>query len=262
MSDHTTRLGSIGSYFLLIGPTLRAIRHGRGDFGQDAQALFRHIQPAPQAISTENIPPQSSFILVFNHYDRPGLRVWWTVIFVALTVCRYRTTEPKSLRVVFTGEWPFPIIKPITRWFSDRVSKAYGLSLLPPVEPGYRLHSALAIRRLVALMRHNPPPLLGISPEGKSIPSLEIHTPPSGAGVFLSMLANGRLHFVPAGIYEAEEGVLTANFGPPFRLFPSSHSDRSQLDRQVSQALMVAIGRLLPERMWGIYRDEIRESLH
>lgn len=261
MPNLITRLGSIGSYALILGPTWRAIRNGRGDFDQDAEDLFRHIRPAPKAINTDNIPPDSSFILVFNHYDRPGLRVWWTVIFIALLVHRHRTTEPKSLQVVFAGEWPYPIIKPVTHWFSDRVSKAYGLFLLPPVEPGYRLHSALAIRRLLALMRRNPPPLLGISPEGKSIRSLEIHAPPPGAGVFLSMLANDQLPFLPVGVYETEEGVLTANFGPLFRLSTSGCSDRSQLDRQISQTLMVAIGRLLPERMWGTYRKDIQESL-
>ncbi len=83
--------------------------------------------------------------------------------------------------------------------------------------------------------------------------------PPEGAGLFLLMLTHDTVPILPVGLYEDEnaDGVLTANFGPPFPLHVPRALPREERDRAAKRAVMVAIGRTLPERMWGVYRENI-----
>ena len=50
-------------------------------------------------------------------------------------------------------------------------------------------------------------------------------------------------------------------FGEPFQLRVKRRAGREEEDRLVREQAMVAVGRLLPERMWGFYADAIAKSL-
>ena len=68
------------------------------------------------------------------------------------------------------------------------------------------------------------------------------------------------LPILPAGAFE-EEGRLTVSFGPPFSHRRPRSASRAEKERLASQQVMVAIGRLLPQELWGVYAPAIEEAL-
>ena len=79
-------------------------------------------------------------------------------------------------------------------------------------------------------------------------------------GSFLLLLSSHGLPILPAGAFE-EEGRLTVSFGPPFHVDVPRGASRAEKERLASQQVMVAIGRLLPEELWGVYAAAIQEAL-
>lgn len=244
----------------LLAPVLRALLGKRADRTAELEQALRWARPAPRTLNTDRIPRDGAFITIYNHYDRRGLGAWWGPFVIADAIFRARPSETDRLRIVVTAEWPYPVVKTLTRHLFRRLADAYGLILLPPVEANYRMQSALSIRRVLSLTRVERPPLIIISPEGKSLPNLALHAPPAGAGVFLKMLSNEVLQFLPAGIYEDDDEALTVSFGLPFRPDTPRGLGRAELDRAIGRQLMLALGRLVPERMWGEYRGGLERT--
>jgi hypothetical protein len=78
--------------------------------------------------------------------------------------------------------------------------------------------------------------------------------------LFLLLLSRDRVPFVPAGIYENDDRVLTVRFGVPFYLNVPRSPERRKMDCGAATRIMVEIGKTLPERMWGDYAEEIRQA--
>ncbi len=230
--------------------------------------LLTGARPTPRVLNAENIPPASPFILAVNHYDRPGLGAWWGASVLFHAIAARRTCEPRDVRMAMAREWWYPdrfgraVKQPFTNWLFGRIAKAYGLIRLPPVlEDGtYRGQGTVAIRRALALTRGKQSQLVGLAPEGRTGDNLSLCRPLAGTGLFMLMLTHGTIPILPAGIYEDDDRALTVNFGAPFRLCISRHLPRDERDAGAARQVMIQIGRLLPERMWGAYRDEIRDS--
>jgi hypothetical protein len=81
-----------------------------------------------------------------------------------------------------------------------------------------------------------------------------------GVGSFLLSLSNRGIPILPVGIFE-EEGGLIASFGPPFSIQIARSVEKGERERLASQQVMVAIGRLLPPQLWGVYAPAIEERL-
>jgi len=232
----------------------------------DAKALLRRIRPAPRVEGQEHILTHAPFLLVANHYSRPGLGAWWGPLLIQLAVSRRRPGD--ELRWPMANAWTYPpenrlgtwVLGPVTRWLFPRLARTYGLVPMPPMPP--RPHEvmdrALAVRQLLALAR-DPGTLIGLVPEGRDSPHGGLVKPPPGTGrLILQLIRTGRL-ILPAGIAE-RDGALTVTFGRPFALGVARGGDRKVLDEAVSTEVMVAIGRLLPPEMWGEYAEEIRRK--
>jgi hypothetical protein len=234
---------------------------------RDATLLLRNVRPAPRVLNAENIPPDSPFVLTVNHYDHPGLGAWWGASVMLCAVAARRTREPREVRFAIAREWWYPsgfgraFKQPLTRWFFGQVAKTYGLITLPPVLEEFRGQAAPEIRRALALTRGNHPQLVGLAPEGRTGPNLSLCEPPAGAGLFLQLLTHDTIPCLPAGIFEDTTFALTVNFGAPFQLRVQRGLPRDERDRQAARRVMVEIGKLLPERMWGVYREEIGAAL-
>jgi 1-acyl-sn-glycerol-3-phosphate acyltransferase len=255
--------------FHLIVPALRVLL-GLSSSIRHAAALMVHgIRPAPRVLSANNIPAETPFVLVMNHYDRPGLGAWWGALVVLNAIANQRTHEPRDVRMLMTREWWYPgglgraLKQPITRWFFEHLAKSYGLVLLPPVtgHRAFRGEGIIGIRRALALTRADPPQLVGLAPEGRTGEQGALCKPPRGAGLFLAALSQGEIPFLPAGIFEDDEPILTVQFGEPFRLCVDRTLPRELQDVQAACEAMVHIGRVLPERMWGVYSREITKEL-
>ncbi len=238
-------------------------RSSRRYFPADAQRLLGTLQPAPRVEGWEHIPPGGSFVLVFNHYYSPAFRAWWSPI-VLTALLQARRPPGGEIRWVMTDAWTYPdplrsrLLTPITRWAFRRIARLYGFLPMPPMPP--RAHEvearARAVRAVLAAARRQPPPLLGLSPEGHDDPARSLLVPPPGVGRFLLQLAAAGLPFLPAGLYE-DGPQLVARFGPPLTLQSPPGLPRGGRDPWAAAQVMVAIGRLLPAWMWGAYSEEL-----
>jgi hypothetical protein len=80
--------------------------------------------------------------------------------------------------------------------------------------------------------------------------------PPSGAGRFVSLLAAGGTHILPAATWE-QDGQLMIRFGAPYRLRvkhqhgPSADVRGEARDRLAAYTIMKSIAALLPKSMRG-----------
>jgi 1-acyl-sn-glycerol-3-phosphate acyltransferase len=211
----------------------------------------------------EHIPRHGPFLVVVNHYSRPGLDAWWGPLLIQVAVSRRRPGE--ELRWPMADAWTYPpedrlgnwALAPATRWLFPRVARMYGLVPMPPMPP--RPHEvvdrARAVRELLALAR-DPRALIAMAPEGRDNPHGGLVKPPPGVGRLILQLTRTGRPVLPVGVAE-RDGALTATFGRVFELDVVRAGDKNALDAAVSTRVMVAVGRLLPPRMWGEYADEI-----
>ncbi len=257
------------SYRHLVVPAFRVLWGIPSSISHDAALLLKNVKPSPRVLNAENIPPVAPFILAVNHYDRPGLGAWWGVSPIVCAIAARRTGEPRDIHMAMAREWWYPngfgraVKQPLTRWFFGQIAKAYGTIRLPPVlgNDAFRGEGMLSVRHALALTRGDSPQLVGLAPEGRTGDNLMLCKPPPSAGLFMLMLAHDTMPMVPVGIFEDDsDGALTVRFGAPFTLWVSRDATREERDADAARQVMIQIGRLLPERMWGAYYEEIRKT--
>jgi len=252
--------------FRMVFPFLRALLGRPASLSRTCALMMQDAPVPPRILNAHHIPSTGDFILVMNHYDRPGLGAWW-IGALAVTAIAQRRTDPREIRGVMAREWWYPkgwrrrIKQPLTRWAFGQLAKTYGILTLPPVIEEYKGTGAIAVRRVLALTRGETPQLVGMAPEGRTGENLALCNPPEGAGLFLLLLSHNKIPFLPAGGFEDDENRLTVNFGAPFMLDVPNTLPRAERDREAAKQVMVQIGKLLPERMWGVYREEIERAL-
>ncbi len=252
---------------LLLLPAAKVLFGISSSLSRDATLVLKWARPRPRVLHPENIPPDSPFVLVVNHYDRPGLGAWFGVAVVTGAVARRRVHEPREIHFAMAREWWYPsgfgraFKQPFTAWLFGRLAATYGLIRLPPVldREEFRGQGAPEIRRALALTHGACPQLVGLAPEGRTGEGLGLCQPPAGAGRLVLLLSHDAVPILPVGLYEEPDGALTANFGATVRL-DLGRVPRSERDARVTRKVMVEIGKLLPERMWGAYHDEIAKA--
>jgi hypothetical protein len=119
----------------LLIPLVRVLFGIRSSLSDDATLLLSGAHPSPRVLTPENIPADSPFILVINHYDRPGLGAWWSAAVLATTIAARRMRAPHELRLAMAREWWYPrgfgkwVKQPFTRWFQVLMSQViFGLT--------------------------------------------------------------------------------------------------------------------------------------
>jgi hypothetical protein len=192
--------------------------------------------------------------VVCNHYSRPALGAWWTVLAIAAAVAARRTPDADpEIHWVMTAAWTFPesawrrrVLTPLTRWAFARAAHVYGFVTMPPMPPDPREveQRALAVLRTVRLARRAALEggMVGLAPEGQDFPG-GLGQPPEGAGEFTALLVKTGLPVLPVGVSEPE-GRLRVSFGPLF--VPDIPPERARRDRMVSRQVMTAIALQLP----------------
>lgn len=257
-------------YHLLLVPAIQVLLGRPSSLSEHSALLLSGADPKPRTLDAEKIPLDTPFILAVNHYDRPGLGAWWGAAAIACAIAARRARAPNELHMAMAREWWYAnrfgrtFKQPLTRWFFGQIAKAYGTIRLPPVlgNDEFRGEGMLSVRHALALTRGENPQLVGLAPEGRTGDNLMLCNPPPGAGLFMLMLAHDTTPILPVGIFEDDaDGALTVRFGAPFALGTSRHATREDRDADAARQVMIQIGRLLPERMWGIYCEEIRKTL-
>lgn len=239
--------------------------------------LFGGMIPPPSVTGRQYIPSDSPFILVFNHYENREIASWWGPFLMTRIIagCLERPKwnvsgenshgDPWQVRWLMAREWWYPggfgrlVKQPLTRLLFRRLAQVYGFIRVPPVLAGdiTRGEGVTGVRQALALTRGAHPVLVGLAPEGHTGPGGALKEPPDGVGSFLLLLTHNAIPLLPVGWYQDETGVLRINFGPPVRLIDEGTRDRRARDRAAATQAMVAIGRLLPERLQGAYRKEM-----
>lgn len=255
---HFPRLG-------LAGWTIDLVRGRRRSFYRDSERTLAHVRPEPRVENDHLIPAEGTFIVVPNHYERPGLRLHFAGMLVSRTIGRRRPQAPE-VHWVITSEWygrrlgPIPVPTGVWRWIFRRVANMYGFVVMPRQEERV-MGRAAALVRLAAYARggpSQPPESIGLMPEalgrGRLIEALP------GTGAFLKSLSDRGIPILPVALFE-REAVLHAVFGEPFRLEVGGAGDAREVDAAAREQVMVAVGRLLPQEYWGFYADAIRRSL-
>jgi 1-acyl-sn-glycerol-3-phosphate acyltransferase len=211
-------------------------------FAQDAARLSEGIS---RLEVLGDVPRDSGpFLYLVNHYSRPGFKAWW--IAIALT-----SAAGRELHWPMTSAWTYPdglrsrFITPLTQRVLARAARMYGFTLMPPMPPreadaGTR---AEAVRRILRLAR-SARPSIGMAPEGMDSPGGRLMRPPSGAGRFIALLAEGGYTPVPVGACEAGD-AFCLRFGKPFTLPQRIAWNPDGRDREISSLVMEKIGELL-----------------
>lgn len=230
----------------------------RRSFSQDGRIIMA-ANPYPRRIEgLENVPQAGPFILVMNHYNRPGLRPQICAFILSAVIADQRQGGPE-IAWVFAQELeqfiyaPLLVPRRLMRWLFRRLANIYDLVAMPrqwrtPME------RAAALRRLLKTLETRP---IGLTPEAAG-PGI-LQEPPPGTGLLLLRLARPGYPLLPVGIYEEEDGRLVIRFGPTFHLDvpPAPEEER---DRRASDVVMMAIGRLLPRHYQGVYREKIEAA--
>jgi hypothetical protein len=240
-------------------------------FSVDARRMVRSFRPHPRIEDTGHIPPAGPFVLVTNHYYKPGYHAWWGVAAIAATIAERRVDSPEMVwmlanRWTYSNAFQSRVVTPLTHWVFARLARTYEFISTPPMprQEKYTEEGAQSVRRILAL--YDAPvgreaPAIGVVPEGRDSEDGGLIEPPLGAGRLLLHLARRGLSLLPVGVAEID-GFLTLRFGPVFVLNPWPGLDKDERDRRASAQVMLAIGRLLPADLWGVYRVQLEQAQH
>ena len=225
---------------------------------RDCQTFLR-ANPHPRRVEgIDHVPAAPPFVIVANHYGRPGLKPYHSGMVVTGLLAQARPNM-SHLRWVITSEWfgrrlgPVPIPSVVYRWTFRRVGRVYPVAIMPR-RAGEVIARAAVLRDIVRALQREA---VGLMPEAGG--SGTLRQPLEGSGLFVHSLVGRGVPVIPVGLWD-DGDTLVVTFGPPLTLAPVGE-DRLEQDRSASEQMMVAIGRLLPERQWGVYREAIQRSL-
>lgn len=242
----------------------------RRTFSADASQLIRNLVPEPCVESASLIPPRDGFIVVTNHYYRPGYHVWWGIALISVAIAQFRSS-PSEIAWLMTNRWTYQdaprsrSLTPLTRLVFSRLARTYSFVLTPPMppQPQYAEEGARSVRQILSLLDssiNTVEPIIGLAPEGRDSPDGSLVEPPSGTGRFLLHMTRRGLDVLPVGVAEVN-GILTARFGPPFALSLRPQLNKKEQDRLASAEVMTAVGAQLPRELWGTFRAPIERLL-
>ena len=219
-------------------------------------ALAVHSMPvAPQVSGLEHLPPEGSFVLLANHYQRPGLWIGWSGAVLIEAVTSQRDVEIQFVTTDRARVGRFEV--PGTHWIFERVATVWGLQRVTPGVFGVRderrqryalLHLMRVLRR-----RSQPPVCLIMMPEGDEGTASGLIEPVPGSGRALAAISGLGIPLVPAAVWE-EDGRLQVRFGQAFALASNADdlADKGQ-ERVYAEKIMLALAGLLPPALRGRY---------
>jgi hypothetical protein len=240
---------------------LDALVGRRRSFAGDARDVLDANPYARTIVGLEHVATDGPFIIVMNHFNRPGLRPYHCAMVVSAALAERRHVAPE-VRWAFTSEYrdrkvgPVPIPPALFRWAFGRIARTYDFVVVPRQET-LVMHRSLALRQLARRLAVGP---IGLTPEGLLAADTLVE-PPQGNGRFLQLLAKGATPLLPVAAWE-EGSALIVSFGEPFHFSSATGLSRDEQDRRARDQVMIAIGALMPRRYHGVYAARIEASGH
>lgn len=225
------------------------------NFRRDAQACIGRLDPPLCVLGRPQFPAAGIRVITLNHYYRPGFQAQWSAFAISASVpADVHWTMTGEL--TFPGSWIAPLGKPISRFVLRRSAAVYDFTSMPPMppRPGDVAARALAVRRVLRYVKHDPNAVIGLAPEGGDQPGGRLSMPPAGLGRFSLLLAEAGACFIPVGVVE-QDGRFTLNFGAPYQLDRAPSSAADEKDRLVSFQIMSHIAALLPQELRGEFQS-------
>jgi hypothetical protein len=239
---------------LLLRIAASVVRGTPRSVGADSAGGLRGAVPPPCVLGTEHLPARGPYIVVGNHYERPGLWAGWGTMIVAASV-RAALAGDGDLHWLMTDELLDARVGPLVvprRWVRgvlSRFARMYGFGLVSARESG-EIGGVAGPRAAARYLEAGAP--VGVLPEGTASVALCEARP--GVGTFLAWLTRGGVPLIPVAVFEQAD-ILTAIFGPPFHLSALSvlAAERVARDAALRSAIMLQIARLLPPELRGVY---------
>lgn len=231
---------------------------GRGrSFRLDALKIIACQKSEVQILGSEFIPKDGPCVITFNHYHRPGFQAWWLALAVAASV-------EHELHWIVTNELTYPkkwygfVGRSLSRRVLERLAKIYAFTSMPPMPPRQQDTEAraMAVRQVLAFVKHTEKPMLGLAPEGCDNPDGIVCLPAPGAGRFGLMLASNGLRFIPVGAFE-EDGRFCLRYGPSYYLQVPTGLTASEKDTLAARIIMQNIANLLPSSQRGEFEEPL-----
>ncbi len=200
--------------------------------------LFRNLSRL-QFIRPEYVPLEGGVIVATNHLSRLDI----PVLFL-------NPARPDITALVTDKYQDYPLF----RWFANTANGIW----IDRTKADFT-----AFREAADVLRKGG--CVGISPEGTRSDSGVLLEGKSGTAL-LALKAG--VPIVPVGIAGTESAlgpmlalrkpVITAHFGPAFKLDPLDRSNRDETLKQYTDEIMCRIAALLPGKYHGFYRDHPR----
>jgi hypothetical protein len=226
-----------------------ALQRRQRSFRRDSRRMLDRLSPPLHVEGSLPDLEHGSWLVVVNHYSRPGFRAWWIPMAISAML-------PREVGWVTTSALTFPdrfrasTITPASRRFLRHIARLYGFVAMPPMPPRpFEVEQRAQAVRKVLRLAAKPRAMLGLAPEGGDMPGGVLSPPPPGSGRFTWHLARLGLRILPVGAYEAE-GRFCLHFGAPC-VFPSSLPP--PVEENASHLVMSAIAACLPAHLRGSY---------
>jgi hypothetical protein len=192
----------------------------------DTLPLISRVTPGPKTLGIDNIPVSGGFLIVVNHYSRPGFNTAWNALSISAEI-------EKEITFIMSEEWAFEgnplgfFLRPVMRGILSSITSVYSFLSMPSMMEGFSTPAsrAAAVRRVIKFVQSHPDAVIGLSPEGQDSPAEGVGLAPDGGGKFMLRLNRMGFPLLPVVIAE-RSGRLVLHFGRPFD-FPASLDERS-----------------------------------
>ena len=217
----------------------------------DAPNLLNTHIPRPLMTGQENIPRTGPVLFVANHHHRANMWIGWCGSMLIEAVNQIRPARA-PLHIVVANlqrmRWRHgkEVVIPTSKFFLRRVAEEWDMIQIPG-EAEDTIGQAAALRKVLTLLKQDRPVLL--FPEGEIGSAYTLVQAKPGTGTFIA-LASRRAPIVPVAFWEEGE-QLRGHIAPAITINGTD-------DNAIREQVMTAIGVMVPEPMWGPYRESIR----
>jgi len=203
----------------------------------DALRLTGRITPPVLVEGMTNIPASGGYVVVVNHYARPGFSTAWIALSLAASI-QPEITYIMSEGWAFTGNPLGFLLRPLMRFVLASINEVYGFLSMPSMAKGFSDLSsrAAAVRRVIEFGRAHPSAVIGLAPEGQDSPEQGIGLAPDGGGKFILHLNRMGFKILPVVVQE-RSGKLITRFGQVFNIAMEPALPQDAIDGYVRRSI-------------------------